>query len=272
MVLSVMTAPDAAFEDRVTAAAAAGFGGIGLRPRHLARERQNGHTDADLRALLADHDVSVVELEVLSGWAGDDAAMASAWSHERELYALADTLGGRHLTVTGTGLVGPVDRAAGLFADLCDRAAEHGLSVALEFLPWTEVPDADHARTIVEHAGRPNGGLLVDTWHHFRGAASDDQLGAIRPESVVAVQFDDGLLSGDGTLLEQTYERMLPGDGEFGLVEFLRLMSDAGVTAPLCVEVISSRLAKLPVGEAARLCADATRSVLDSAFPDAAVT
>lgn len=267
LVLSVMTVPSAEFDDRVAAAAAAGYAGIGLRPKHRARAHAQGRTDADLRAILDDHGVALVELEVLSGWGSDAAAIESARRHEDELYGLADALGGRHLTVTGAGLLGPPDRSAELFAGLCDRAAEHGLRVALEFLPWTEVPDADHAREIVQLAGRPNGGLQVDTWHHFRGAASDDQLRALPPELVTSIQFDDGRLTGRGSLLEQTYERLLPGDGEFRLVHFLQLLAERGVTAPLCVEVISGALAALPAADAARLAADATRTVLAEAFP-----
>jgi sugar phosphate isomerase/epimerase len=219
-----------------------------------------------LRAILADHGVAVIELEVLSGWAAGPEAEAAARVHETELYQLGDALGGRHLTVTGAGLQGPLESAAEKFAAVCDRDAEHGLLVALEFLPWTEVPDADHARQIVQLAGRPNAGLMVDTWHHFRGAASDEQLRAIPPELVVAVQFDDAPMTGEGTLLEQTYERVLPGDGEFELVHFLRLLAGMGVQAPLCVEVISSALAALPVADVARRTAEATRSVLATAF------
>ncbi len=152
---------------------------------------------------------------------------------------------------------------------MCDRAAEHGLRIALEFLPWTEVPDADHAREIVQRAGRPNGGVQVDSWHHFRGAASDDQLRALPPELVVSLQFDDGLLSGEGTLYEQTFERLVPGEGEFQLVHFLQVLAENGVTAPLGVEVISTRMAQLPVTEAARITADATNAILREAFPGA---
>jgi sugar phosphate isomerase/epimerase len=267
LMMCTMTSPDADFEDRVTAAAAAGYTGIGLRPRHRNRALQQGLTDAGLRSILSDNGVALTEIEVLSGWGSDDEAMAVARVHEDEIYQLVDALGGRHLTVTGAGLQGPVERSAEKFAGVCDRAAEHGLLIALEFLPWTEVPDADHAREIVELAGRSNGGVQVDTWHHFRGAASDDQLRALPPEMVIAIQFDDDMMSGEGTLYEQTFERLVPGEGEFPLIHFLHVLAANGVTAPLGVEVISSRFKAMPVAEAARISADATRAILDEAFP-----
>ena len=267
LVLCVMTSPEAEFEDRVAAAAAAGYGGIGLRPRHRERAHATGLSDAGMRAVLADHGVQVLEIEVLSGWGSDEEGQRRAREHEDQIYQLVDAVGGRHLTVTGAGLVGPIERAAERFAGVCDRAAEHGLRVALEFLPWTEVPDADHARAIVELAARPNGGIMVDSWHHYRGAASDAQLRAIPPELVVAIQFDDGRLEGEGTLLEQTYERLMPGAGEFDLVRFVQVLAGSGVHGPLCVEVISARTRELPAADVAAEAADATRAVLAAAFP-----
>ncbi len=268
LVLSVMTAPDAGFEARVEAAAAAGYRGIGLRPGDRRRAHDAGHSDADLRAMLAAHALEVVEIDVLVGWGADDVAVAKAQGHEPRIYELVDALGGRHLTVTGD-LEGPDDLVVERFAGLCDRAAEHGLSVALEFLPWTEVPDAGRAWSIVEAAGRANGGVLIDAWHHFRGADDESLLRAVPADRILAVQFDDGRLSDGPPTEAETFERALPGEGEFDLVRFLRLLADHGVVAPLCVEVISTEMRTAPTAEAARRSAETTRDVLARAFPAA---
>lgn len=266
LVFSVMTHPGAPLVERAQAAAAAGYQGIGLRPGDLARARQAGANDAGLRSLLADLGLSVVEIDVLVGWGLDGPAGAKARRHEERIYELADVFGAHHVTVTGD-LAHGVEAGAEAFASLCDRAAAHGLIVALEFLPWTDVPDAATAARLVDLAERRNGGVLVDAWHHFRGAGSEEQLLALAPDRVVGVQFDDGLLHGTGSLLEQTFDRELPGEGEFDLPRFLRLLGGMGLGhLPLCVEVISPRLAELPVAEAARRSADATRRVLAQAF------
>lgn len=266
LVFSVMTHPAAGFVERVEAAALAGYAGIGLRTGDRRRAHEAGLTDADLRAVLAANGVAVVEIEGLHRWGcgGQDGEAARA--HEDRLYELVDALGGRHVTVTGD-LDLPHDEVVERFAALCDRAAEHDLAIALEFLPWTEVPDAAAAGRIVQQAGRPNGGVLVDTWHHFRGAADDDLLRALQPEHVLAVQFDDAAATVVGTLLEDTLSRRrLPGEGDFDLVRFLRLLADHGVRAPLCVEVINDELAAQPVEVVAQRTAEATRAVLGQAL------
>ena len=58
-------------------------------------------------------------------------------------------------------------------------AAGHGLTAVLEFMPWTAVRDLQAAREIVEAAGRPNGGILVDALHLDRSGSTLDQVAAL---------------------------------------------------------------------------------------------
>ncbi|MFT4010516.1 MAG: sugar phosphate isomerase/epimerase [Nocardioidaceae bacterium] len=270
LVFCSMNSPEAEFEARVRAAASAGYTGIGLHSRHRVKALAEGRTDADLRAILDDHGVAVVELEALSGWScEDEAELVAARDREEEIYQLADAVGGRHILVASMNLSGPRELMVERFAAICDRAAEHGLLIAFEFLPWTRVPDLAAAQQVVELAGRPNGGIELDSWHFYRGSASMDQLLTVPPELVVALQLDDALLTGDGTLLDQTWERLLPGQGELPLVEFLQALALRGIDAPLGVEIISSELAAMPVARCAELTAEAMRAVLREAFPAA---
>lgn len=268
LVMATQTAPHAWFRERVAAAAAAGFTGIGLRPADRQRAlTEEGLTDGEMRVLLADHGLALVELEVLHGWALSGADGQAAAQREAELYELAEALGGRHL-IANSMLEGDLDDAAEHFAALCDRADDRGLQVALEFLPWTDIADAGVAWEIVRRADRDNGGVLVDSWHHYRGAADDDLVRAIPGDRIVAIQFDDADAEPVGTLLEDTlHRRRLPGEGAFDLVRFLRLLAETGTRAPIGVEVISDVQAARTPDEAARLAADATRRVLAEAFP-----
>lgn len=60
--------------------------------------------------------------------------------------------------------------------------------------------------------------------------------------------------------------RRLPGEGNFDLVRFLRVLAETGTEAPICVEVISDEQSALAPKEAAVRSAEATRRVLDRAF------
>lgn len=265
LIMSALTVTTSDFRVRVEAAAGAGYTGIGMRPSFYEQARSEGATDAQLRAILDDHGVQVAELEVLGGWAQGGEVGAKSRAYEERLFEIADALGGRHL-IANSELEAPLEVTAERFSALCDRAAAYGLLVGIEFLPWTSLPDVATAWDIVRTADHPNGGILVDTWHHYRGSADDDRLRAVPGEKVVAVHFNDADAEPVGDLLDDTlHRRRIPGRGAFPLVEFVRILDGMGVGVPYSVEVISDELAALPPAEAARLTAEGTRTVLAKA-------
>jgi sugar phosphate isomerase/epimerase len=256
------------FEERVRAAAEAGFAAMGLYIGEYQRLRAEGARDTDLRSVLDHYGMPLVEIEALRGWSATGAERAAYLRTERSVFAMSDALGpGHHVQVIGP-YTGTLDDAAEAFAGVCDRAAEHGLAAAIEFLPeMSNIPDAATAMQIVTRAGRVNGGICLDCWHHFRGANDDDMLRAIPAERIFTVQFDDGPRQrvDPDYYTDCTRYRDVPGEGEFDLTGFLGLLDELGVRLPLSVEVISTDLLQCPAAEVARRLADATRAVVASA-------
>lgn len=257
------------FEARVAAAAAAGFAGIGLALEDYLACRARGLSPAMLREIVGDAGIVVAELEFLTDWWRDDALGQQARRMEEHLYEAADLFGARHLNVGSIAKPGALPAqaiVAEYFAALCDRAAQHDLLVALEFLPWSDIPDAKTAGAIVHQAGRANGGILIDSWHYFRGAADSAQVRALPADRFVAIQFDDADAVRVGDWLEDTtLRRRLPGEGAFDLLGFVRLLDTHGVHAPISVEIISSEHQARPLAEAAQRAYDTTRAVLTQA-------
>jgi sugar phosphate isomerase/epimerase len=256
------------FDERVRAAAEAGFAAMGLYIGEYQRLRAEGAQDADLRSVLDHYGMPLVEIEALRGWSATGADRVAYLHTERSVFAMSDALGpGHHVQVIGP-YTGTLDDAAEAFAGVCDRAAEHGLAAAIEFLPeMSNIPDAATAMQIVTLAGRANGGICLDCWHHFRGANDDAMLRAIPAERIFAVQLDDGPRRpvDPDYYTDCTRYRDVPGDGEFDLTGFLGLLAESGVRLPLSVEVISTDLLQRPAGEVARRLAGATRAVVASA-------
>jgi len=259
------------FEERVRAAAEAGFAAMGLYIGDYERLKAQGASDADLRAVLNHHGLRIVEIEALRGWSatGRPGKDCDAYlKAETDVFRMSDALGpGHHVQVIGP-YAGTLDDAAQAFAGVCDRAAEHGLAAAIEFLPeMTNIPDAATAMQIVTRAGRTNGGICLDSWHHFRGANDDDMLRAIPAERIFTVQFDDGPRQrvDPDYYTDCTQHREIPGDGDFDLTGFLRLVAGMGVRLPLSVEVMSAKLQDRTAGEITQRLADATRAVVTAA-------
>jgi sugar phosphate isomerase/epimerase len=82
-------------------------------------------------------------------------------------------------------------------------------------MPWLTIADARQAWDVVCRAGAPNLGVMVDSWHHFRGAANDNYLRDIGKDGIVAVQIDDARAEIRGALPDDTRNErlLLPGGG-----------------------------------------------------------
>ena len=258
------------FEERVAAAARAGFAAIGIEASSYVSARKHGLSDRDMQAVLAGHGIVVGEIEFLYDWAHGGARGTRARRLEDRLYEMADVFEPHHLNVGEMGPAADLDELPVLaerFARVCERAQAHAnLAVAIEFLPWTGIPDAGVAWEIAREAGYANGGVLVDAWHYYRGAADVSQIRAIPGSRVHAVQLDDADASQVGELVEDTIERRrLPGAGAFDLTGLIRLLDEIGVVAPLSVEILSTEHRALSVDDAARAAYDSTRAVVTAA-------
>jgi sugar phosphate isomerase/epimerase len=244
--LCASTIDAAPLTERIDAAARAGYDGIGLRPGHLARAVTDGSSVEEVQSELAAHGLEVFEVGFLSDWWLPDGENEKSLGHERALHSLKDALGGRHMMVIGGPLDQGLDVVAERFAGVCRRAAEHQLRVSLEFLPWTDTRTIEDAWRIVEAAGEPNGAVVMDTWHFFRGGSTLAQLERIPAERIAVIQLSDGPFTPVGTELEDTFHlRRLPGTGEFDLAGLFDTMQRMGVTAPIGMEVLSDELRAL---------------------------
>lgn len=275
LVLCAGTMGQASFVEHVAAALAGGFRSISLYAHEIERARAEGHSDADLRRMLADHGLEIAELDPLLDWvptAGLSSGATEEGSRffgttEEDFYALAESIGGRSINaVLFSDERFEAERIAEAFASLCDRAADHGLIVHLEYLPWTQIPNLEKANRIVELAGRKSGGLMIDSWHHFRSGGTAEDLLEIPGERIAAVQLNDAPTDAAPNVVEETlHGRLLPGEGDIDLGRIVRVLREIGCEAPIGVEVFSDELSKLSPEEIGRRCGETVREVLGSA-------
>lgn len=230
---------DHPIEDRVALAAAAGFAGIGLYVGQYRELEAAGFAPNGLAELLAEHDVLLAEIEVIPGLGGDGPGGERAAEMEMTAWRMADAFGCRYLQVIGPAAA-TTGEAAGAFGALCDRAADHGLVVGLEFLPFTDIVGVGDARAIVEAAGRPNGGICVDIWHHERGADDLAAIAALPPELVKGIQMSDGPKhpADSDYYTDCLINRLAPGDGEFDIAGFVAALGETHL--PWSLEVCSA--------------------------------
>jgi sugar phosphate isomerase/epimerase len=128
-------------------------------------------------------------------------------------------------------------RAADRLGRLCDLALDLGLTVEVEFPSWTETGDLATAAGLVEAAGRPNAGVLVDALHLFRSGSSPDDLATLPRDRLRFVQLCDAPprapATVDDTIRVARAARLLPGYGGLPLAHLLDRLPDV----PFSLEV-----------------------------------
>ncbi|MGY1643399.1 sugar phosphate isomerase/epimerase family protein [Geodermatophilus sp. SYSU D00703] len=250
--------------ERIEAAAAAGFTGFGVLAVDLAvAEREHGLPG--IRAMLATNGIVHLELEGLPDWWSSGPERAGSNELRGFLLRAAEALGARHLKVTPDTSGAPWEpgRWAAEFALLAGQAADAGARLGIEFLPWSNIRTVDDALRLVEDAGHPAGGIVVDVWHVERAGTSADELAAVPPDRIVGVELDDA--DGDvvGTLFEDTVERRrYCGEGAFDLAGTITALRTAGWTGPWGVEILSTEHRRLGVRDAAAHAATSARRLL----------
>jgi sugar phosphate isomerase/epimerase len=156
-----------------------------------------------------------------------------------------------------------LNRSFDQFGVLADLAAARDMEVVLEPCPMLTVSNLDIALAAVDHVGRPNFRLLIDTMHVVRSGSGAADLAALDPALIGYVQICDALLEpvvpnyGE----ESLFERMVPGEGELPLRDILAVLAPGPVIG---LEVPMRKAAQAGIGPHDRLqrCVDGVRRLL----------
>lgn len=233
-----LTMLDVSPPELVSAAAEAGFDSVGLRVSAATPEEEPWPMDAGSPMMketlrrLDDAGVRVLDVEVAR--LGPDT--------RREDYAAAleagARLGARFLTVNGDDP--EIERTSGAFATLVADAKPYGIRPLIEAIPYTEVSTFEQMVRIAENSD--GGGILFDALHFRRFGGDLGKLRSLDSSLFGYAQLCDGPLeapedlprpkslprgmSPDGTdlQLESRANRLLPGDGELPLSEYVAVL------------------------------------------------
>ena len=250
--------------ERFAAAAATGCRQATLSPPDVLRAAADGTTAAEIGRQARDLGLDLV-IDPVMNWYPDREPSPSRFAgvSTDDALRMCEALGVTSLSAIATASSDvPVPELAGHFGRLCDRAAGFGARVHLEFIPFTIVRTLRIAWDLVRAADRPNGGLVFDTWHFFRGEPQFDVLQIVPGDRIFCVQLDDAPAVPHGSLREETQHRLLPGDGDLDLTAALQALHRIGALRWVGPEVISPDLAALPVLDAATVALDRTRAFL----------
>ena len=241
--------------------------GMGLAPTgdfnpHGYRDwslRDDAALRRETRTALADCDVKLALLEGFAVVPGKDLLEGYA----RDMDVLAE-LGGERIAVVS------LDKDIGCtisgFAAIAELAAARGFAVSAEVGSLGPIADVDSALAVARGVGLANFTLLLDTMHYFRLGNTVADLGRVPAAMIGYIQLCDTPWQPrfDTYIEEAMYERMVPGEGELPLDEFIAAMP-ADIVVSLEIPMRSLALAGSGPRERLAPCVAAARAKLAAA-------
>lgn len=263
------------FDEHIDAAVAGGFTHLAIDPITYRKARSKGLSGADIKAKAADAGVPISHLDTYTDWAPirvpgevNEALRERFDVSGDECFEICEALDIKAILAVAGYDPGTIEhsRLVDGFGALCDRAANAGIWVDLEFMPFWGMPDLASAWAVVREADRQNSGILVDTWHFSKGNPDFELLRSIPDRFIVASQVSDAQRALRGaTLFEDTVRyREFAGEGEMPIVEILEILIAKGLQN-IGPEVFSDYADTLSPREAGERCGRTLRAVLEKA-------
>jgi 4-hydroxyphenylpyruvate dioxygenase len=248
-------------EDKLTAAAAAGFDGIEVFEPDLVA---SPWSPKELAARCADLGLSIDLYQPFRDLDSTDPdRFARNLRRAERKFDVMTELGTDAVLVCSSvspDAVDDLDRLAEQLATAASLAAERGLRIAYEALAWgRHVSTWDRSWDVVQRAGSPALGLCLDSFHVLSRGGDPAGFAAVPGDKLFFLQLADAPHMDMDVLQWSRHHRLFPGQGAFDLPGFLENVLSAGYTGPLSLEVFNDVFRQAdPAGAAL----DAMRSLL----------
>jgi 2-keto-myo-inositol isomerase len=146
------------------------------------------------------------------------------------------------------------DVAADALRAMADVAVQFGVGIGFEFLGFGDcsVNTLADARAIVDRAGRPNVGVVIDAFHYYAGGSTPEMLRGLDPTRLFIVHLDDAE-DRPRTELRDAH-RLLPGDGVIPLRDLVGRIEGLGYRGPWSIELFRPEYWAWDPSVLARVC------------------
>jgi sugar phosphate isomerase/epimerase len=241
--------------------AAAGFDAVGLRimppfpTDRIVPVVGDVPLQRRLRAAMQDTGIGILDVEAF--WLFPETDIAE-WLPALDLAA---ELRVRHVLTVGNDP--DRSRLAKNFGRFCEEAAQRGLRVMLEFIPYSALRGLQDAADLLSEVRPADAGILVDSIHLSRSGGHPDDLARHDPALFTYAHLCDvpaALPPPGGERDEARGGRLYPGEGGLWLDAFVAAFPPG---TPMAIEAPNTaRTAALSPEERARLAFAATQRLL----------
>lgn len=243
------------------------FTGVDFRDAHIDGFISEGNPPAEIGRLLKHRGLQPISISAIRDW-----QHRGGWGQEdyiesvRGCFQKAVAIGCDCMVACAFAEDRNPERDTRNFIELCREGKKYGVRIALEFLPWAGINDVLSAWQVVRDANCANGGLLVDSFHFFKGGSRIQDLRKVPTEKIFLVHLNDAPESGTDIKDMCMNHRLFPGDGmgSFPLKEFLdELIIEKKYAGWLVLEVLRKENEKSSYLDICKTGMDSMRKILE---------
>lgn len=247
------------FQDRVAAAARAGFTGMGIWHADLEHTLQK-RSLKEMKQILDDHGIRHVELEFLGDFFLEGEKKFQSDITKKMLFEAAEALAAHHVKVGSfVHTECPMPKMIDAFAALCREGAGRGTRVGFELMPFCDIDSIEKGVELVKGAGESNGGICLDLWHLAKLKIPYEKIARMPLKFITSIEINDGTRECPWSLHEDTVNhRLFCGEGEFEPKRFVSLMLKAGYDGPWGIEVLNQEARNWPLDKLVKHAFDTT--------------
>ena len=139
------------------------------------------------------------------------------------------------------------------YRELLELGREFGVKPAMEFLGFVDgVNQVKHAWEVMEVADHPDSTIVLDPFHIYRGGGEIEDIKGIPGEKIAVFHFNDA--PAEPARAEQSdADRVYPGDGILDLGQMISIVTDAGYTGVISLELFNPSYWEQDPAEVARI-------------------
>ncbi len=261
--LNTSTIRPASLMDKISITGQAGYEAIELWSDDLTQYEAEKGSLEDVVKALEDNGLKVVTLIALHGWMDSvGAEYQKSLEEARRKMRQAAVVGSEYIIASPPR--GQVDLGLGAqrYRQLLQIGREYGVKPAMEFLGFVEhVNQIKHAWQVVTEAGDPDGTIVLDVFHIYRGGSALDDLKKIPADKIAIFHFNDAPESPPRE--QQTdADRVYPGDGVAPLGAMLEIVKSSGYKGVISLELFNRTYWEQDPAEVARIGLEKMKAVL----------
>lgn len=226
---------------KINTTSEAGFKGIGLWDNEIKiflRDKEIDELSSNLKRL----NLRVVEVCAVNGpkYGYEHLPEITKFEEAEDCFSRCKCLGCNVvISPPFSGVADIKDRVKDLI-QLCDVAKSYGVNIAYEFIGFVkQVNNIGIAWEIVRRTNRENCGIVLDTFHFFRGRSKIETLKQIPLEKILLVHISNALNKPIDELVDA--DRVFPNEGVIPLKSILSDLEKREYNGYYSVEIFNEK-------------------------------